>query len=199
MWRAFYRTCTGKAALGLPERVKPKRLHRVVGPTLDYHNSRWAVMPNFMAEIDRVQRNVTAIVLRLRKGPEESPEGFVRRRASAAGQVASANGLRSLRTASRIVAWQAHVARAANVHKHSSLSMQSGRTGTRLHQGKPQTRWHDGAVYAREYLQRAEQLPAPASAARSRAEFDRIVQQQRHKSDILDARLSCSGNCAPHV
>lgn len=43
MWRAFFRTCTGKAAQGLPERPKSNTLHRVVGPILEYHNSRWAV------------------------------------------------------------------------------------------------------------------------------------------------------------
>lgn len=75
----------------------------------------------------------------------------------------------------------------------SSISMQSGCTGTRLHSGRPRMRWRDGAVLARGYLQNVEQLPAASIAARGRAELDRIVQQQRQESDTLVAQLSCSG------
>lgn len=164
MWRAFYGSCASKVAKTLPHKVKDKLLNRAVAPILDYHNSRWAMSPNFASEIDRVQRRMWAILLNIRKSPAETPEGYVRRRARTAGQAACAAGLWSIRTAKHIVAWEGHVGRPANAHswpahpmqsrgrkwlqeqrmQHSSLSLQSGRTGTRLLPGKPQTRWHDG-------------------------------------------------------
>lgn len=200
MWRAFYRTCAGRTARGLSEKKKRRLLHRVVGPVLDYHNSRWAVTPNLLAEVDRVQRKMTAIILSLRKRPDEPPEGFVRRRGRTAGQLAATSGLWSLRTARRVVAWDDYLARPSNAHswsaellrlrgrqwlqerrmQNSSLSMQSGRTGTRLQSGTQQMRWHDGAVIAREDVQQMASAQAASSAAKGRAELDRIVQQQRY-------------------
>lgn len=199
MWRTFYATCASKAAASLPHKSKGKLLNRTVAPILDDHNTRWSVSPNFLAEIDRVQRRMWAVLLKLRKTPAESPEGFVRRRARTAGQAASAAGLWSIRTAKRITAWEDHLGRAANADSwaahllrsrgrqwlqeqrmlHSSLNLQSGRTGTRLLPGKPQTRWHDGAQCARECAASAE-TAVNASAAERRAELDRIVQTHRH-------------------
>lgn len=77
--------------------------------------------------------------------------------------------------------------------QHASLRMPSGRTGAIFHSGKPQRRWHDGAVYAREYLQSARQTAVTASAARGRVEFDHIVQRQRRETIVTRLRLRGPG------
>lgn len=169
------------------------------GPDSGLPQFQMGRVPYFFSEIDSVQRRMWAILLNLRKSPAETPKGYVRRRARTAGQAACAAGLCSIRTARRVVAWEDHLGRPANAHswpahflqtrgrkwlqeqimQHSSLSLQSGRTGTRLLPGKPQTRWHDGAVCAREYVHSA-QGAEPVSAAQRRRDLNRIVQTQRH-------------------
>lgn len=186
------RPCGSKAAKSLPHRAKTS-VSRVPSSTITTQCGR--LHPTF-GDIDRVQRNMTAILLNFRTGPEET------RRARIAGQVAAESGLWSHRTARRVVAWQEHTARCANTHswpaqllkyhardwlrnkimQHDSLSLQPGRTGTRLQAGKTQTRWHDGAVYARAYVQMATPAGPPESAHRNRMRLEQAVMRERAAS-----------------
>lgn len=63
--------------------------------------------------------------------------------------------------------------------QHESRSLQSGRTGTGLQAGELQTRWHDGAVYARAYVQNAP-APAPSESAHKRCvQLEHAVLRER--------------------
>ena len=65
MWKAFYANCAPRRAqrLALPSRLR--LLHRVVLPGLDYRCTRWPIIQHRMYDLRRVQRNMTAIVMRV--------------------------------------------------------------------------------------------------------------------------------------
>lgn len=86
MWKAFFGTCSGKAARGLPIAAKTKLLNKVVGPILDYHYSRSSATQNLFFEVDRVQRRMMAILLGLRTSrPSRARELTVSRPANLVG------------------------------------------------------------------------------------------------------------------
>lgn len=113
MWRAFYRCCASKAARNLPPPGKRSFLTRAATPALNFPITWRAPTPQFIAEVDRAQSRITAIMLSLRKGAEETPEGFVRKRARLAGQGAG-ESLWSALCVKRVAAWDAHLRRDRN-------------------------------------------------------------------------------------
>lgn len=202
MWKSFFRTCSGKTVKSLPFAAKCKLSNKVVGPILDFHNSRWSATPNLLFEVDRVQRRMMASLLGLRKSAEEAPEGFVRRRARHAGQCVAKAGLWSHRCAKRVVAWEAHLRRPANKNSWASQllmyrgrewlqerraaqespSIQAARTGTRVAAGKVQTRWHDGAVYAQSHIKCAGEAHQTATASKRGQYLEQAIARERARS-----------------
>lgn len=100
------------------------------------------------------------------------------------------------------MAWEDHTRREANAHswpaellryrakawlqakrmQHDSKSMQAGRTGTPVQAGKVQTRWHDGAPYARQFVQLDSACAGVASASRRRRELEQAIMRERATS-----------------
>lgn len=131
-------------------------LRRAVRPVLDFYNTRWALTTQLLSEVDRAQRRMVAVLLGARKEPAETPEGFARRRARQAGQLAAREGLWSERCAMRVIAWNHYLRRDRNQNswpvrllqwrgeewlrqrrvQQNSESVFAGRTATRLCAGR---------------------------------------------------------------
>lgn len=103
MWRAFFRTRSSKAARKASQSTKRALLRKAVLPVLDFACSWWSLTPALVAEVERVQRRMTAMLAVARKLPGETPEGYVKRRARAAGFEAAKAGLWSARCTARVV------------------------------------------------------------------------------------------------
>lgn len=172
MWKAFFansRKCL-RPKFGL------QLLQRAVLPCLDFRNTRWPAHSALSLNMDRVQRQMVASILRPQMLSGESPEVFVRRRNRVSAAEARRMGSWSLRHCKRVLSWRDHLLRPANSRSWAALLYQfrgfewllqrrsqnsggllAGRTGTRIASGNVSTRWHDGIIFAEQHLeQRSE-------------------------------------------
>ena len=173
MWRAFWANVSSSAAKGLPTVTKLALLQRAVVPLLDFRCSRWPPQQQIAAEVDRLQRKMAAVSIRLPRIPGEPVEAYVRRRGRMVAAHCRQAGLWSHRWFHRTVAWRDHLERPRNARSWASKTLHymdhdwfcrrralfgraactAGRTGTRTFPGCVHTRWHDGVQYAQEILQ----------------------------------------------
>ena len=96
--------------------VKLKLMARVVAPQIDYRCSRWPPQRQIAAEIDRMQRKMTATLLHMRVSAGESVEDFCRRRNRRCTQICNEHGLWSKRWFDRAISWDAHLSRPRNTY-----------------------------------------------------------------------------------
>ena len=166
MWRAFYRNF-GKTMRSAPLDQKVKLLHRAVLPVASYRMSRWPYQAYSAGRIDRAQRKMIGILLRVRMRPGEDPATFGRRRNREATVVTRQHGTWSAHWRKRVIDWNAHLSRDQNhkswasktLHYHGQewlrdqrrinafgeqSSFTVGRTCTCASRGVVHKRWHDG-------------------------------------------------------
>lgn len=101
MWRSFYRCCASKAAKSLPCAKKRALLRTAVRPVLDFYSTRWALATRLLADVDRAQRRMVAILLGCAKSPESPPRGSCagapdRRVSTQLATACGANGVRGV-------------------------------------------------------------------------------------------------------
>ena len=166
MWGAFWGNSGAAGAKKLSVAFRLKLLFRAVVPIFDFRCSRWPPQASIAAEVDTLQRKMTAILLRLSPMPGEDVQQFVRRRGRAARALCTEHGWWSKRWFKRTVAWDAHVRRedkhfswSGNLVEYRGQSYlterrasHNGRTATRTSSGFVCRRWHDGVAFARESL-----------------------------------------------
>ena len=166
MWRAFWGNSGAAGAKKLSVAFRLKLLFRAVVPIFDFRCSRWPPQASIAAEVDTLQRKMTAILLRLSPMPGEDVQQFVRRRGRAARALCTEHGWWSKRWFKRTVAWDAHVRRedkhfswSGNLVEYRGQSYlterrasHNGPTATRTSSGFVCRRWHDGVAFARDSL-----------------------------------------------
>jgi hypothetical protein len=177
MWKAFWANPGANAADHLPRCSKLSLMSRAVLPQLSFRCSRWPPQRQIGSELDHLQQQMTASLMRLPRFPGEEVDVYVRRRGKAARKICSERGAWSNHWFGRALDWDEHLARPRNLaswpaklrdyrgrqwlierrasfapsvaSRRSSVSVFAGRTGTRSFAGKVHTRWHDGIDYAR--------------------------------------------------
>ena len=166
MWRAFGCNSGAAGAKKLSVAFRLKLLFRAVVPIFDFKCSRWPPQASIAAEVDTLQRKMTAILLRLSPMPGEDVQQFVRRRGRAARALCTEHGWWSKRWFKRTVAWDAPVERenkqfswSGNLVEYRGQrylaerrAFHNGRTVTRTSSGFPCRQWHDGVAFIRESL-----------------------------------------------
>ena len=153
-------------------------MQRAVVPQLDFRCSRWPPQKQIADELDTLQRNMTAVLIRTPRLEAEETNDYFRRRRRIARNLCIENGLWSKRWFSRSLKWDQHLARPLNRHswpaqlreyrgrewlmerrmsfapsvasRTSSASILAGRTDTRAVRGKVHMRWHDGIEFAKD-------------------------------------------------
>ena len=144
-----------------------------VRPVMDYRSTRWPPRRSLHQQIDKVQRQMVAILLRPPPLAGVSVPGFVHIRHRIIAHRCRGEGLWSTRHCKRVVDWKAHLERKPNKwswpalllhHKglhwlqqtrvdNNSLST-GGCTRTRSVPGFVARRWHDGVAHAERMLGR---------------------------------------------
>ena len=174
-----------------------KRLDSLVASVIFFRAPRWPFKLTLARQLDRLQRQMLKIILRVRPLPAETAEGYSRRAAKIVARIQDARGAWSCLWASRIISWGLHIQRnTANnswpsklMHIRSSAELNerralyAQRTGTRSASGWCQTRWSDGVSKAVAYLSTAR-FRTP-----SRMEFDPILRFVKPRRTDLFAVL----------
>ena len=138
--------------------------------------SRWPWQKTVALDLDAIQCQMIAKLMKLPRTPEESLDGYCRRRLRSARALACDVGLWSLQWARRVCTWQEHFSRAGmrnhifrllelrgvrflqqcrsryvvtNGTQQSRNTLFAGRTGTRVLGSRPQMRWCEGAILAK--------------------------------------------------
>ena len=168
------RTLGSRDAVHASVSLKLNLLRRAVLPQISFRCFRWLPQKQIANELDKLQQNMTASMLRLPPiAGEDAPE-YVRRRGRAARKFCAQAGFWSSHWFSRVRNWDDHLARERNQHtwaarlqsyhgkqwlidrrialapaRGASVSIFAGRTGTRAAPGYVFTRWHDGVDMAR--------------------------------------------------
>ena len=174
MWRAYWANPGSRDAVHVSVGSKLAILRRAVLPQVSFRCSRWPPQKQIAKELDKMQQNMTASIVRLPQiAGEDAPE-YVRRRGRAARKLCRDAGSWSSHWFSRVRNWDDHLARERNQHtwaarlqnyhgkqwlidrrialapaSSASVSIFAGRTGTRAAPGHVFTRWHDGVDMAR--------------------------------------------------
>lgn len=170
---AFFRTAGSRRGRALPPAARLAAMDAQCLPVLDFFASRWPPSGRTAVRTDDLQAQLLRAAVPVPRQHGESCEGFWRRRARAARARARERGPWSVRIASRVAAWDAHLRRG---HAASSWASRlrseqdgswvraarlaagslalGGRTGTRAMPGRPPLRWHDAAEAAREIVAR---------------------------------------------
>ena len=169
MWRSFWGNAASADARHLPLGVKLRLLHRATLPSLTYRASRWPPQKFIRSAVDKLQRKMTGILLRLEVSPNETPADFNRRRGRVAGSYCKKAGWWSDTWFKRAILWDEHVNRA---HQHrswcaplllwrdslwlqerrlarGSASSAAGRTATRSYHGRVHARWQEAIAFAK--------------------------------------------------
>ena len=175
MWRAFWANPATRESTYLTLNDRLGLLAKAVTPQLDFRCSRWPPQKQIADELDRLQRKMTAILMRVPRHADEPIDVFVRRRGRLAASVCKRRGLWSIHWFDRATKWDDHLSRDRNSQSWParlrsyrdrewflqrrielaprngwSASSLAGRTDTRAFRGKVHSRWHDGIHYAKE-------------------------------------------------
>lgn len=171
MWGAFWANARASTGAKVPPAARLSLLNRTVRPRFDYRCSRWPWCPQLAAEVDRVQRRLVALCLRLRPAPGETREAYARRRGRAAQTQVRKDGLWSKRHAGRVLAWAQHLQRPQNastwaaraathkdpqwlVDRRAEQGSTSHRTRiARRRPGRVHARWQESLAAARDHLE----------------------------------------------
>ena len=179
LWGAFWKNAGSCEAKHLGPVEKIKLIYRTVVSRVAWKLSRWPFQKTVAIDLDSIQCQMAAIVLRCCKKPDESLDTFFRRRLREARNVCQQSGFWSSLWCQRVINWDEHVRRGPKyqhvcapliaykdsewlLHQRSKYvasnrasvrnTLVAGRTGTRCNIGRPQTRWEQGVALAREVL-----------------------------------------------
>ena len=166
MWGAFYKTCGSQACRRLPMKMKLRTLKRCVLPVCEFRCTRWPFHETLAEDVNRVQRKMTSILVKVPRPAGEPDEEYFRRRHREVGVLCRGEGLWAHRWAKRVTEWEKHLQRPRNGHSWAAkllkwrgkdwLSLRRLRFGvgtcTRLNPGAPCPRWHDSVSTAQAAL-----------------------------------------------
>ena len=167
--RAFWRGVGSSWARRASESQRIHRMDKTVWALLVFHVSRWSMSPALMDQLDRFQRKLVAIVLRLPRRQNEDIHAYITHRGRHAAEGARRAGLWGLRCSARVLSWDEHLLRQRNAwawaamlrkwHDSSWLeqrrlafgtgSVTAGRTGTRARAAGVCARWESGLQLAK--------------------------------------------------
>ena len=116
-WRVAARACWGrclrgagsKAASRLPMKLLWRDVEAAAWPALSFRAGKWVLTRKLVAAIDRLQKQVHSLLLRLRQQPCEDAEAFRLRKSRAAAAEMAKVGPWSGRVAARISDWKSHI------------------------------------------------------------------------------------------
>ena len=89
----------------IPSRLRILLIKRSVVPLLNQHMDRWAFSKERAKTLDRTQRKMLSVCLRLVAGPDESAEDFYKRRRVLIKAAQEQMGCWSIRWAKRLQEW----------------------------------------------------------------------------------------------
>ena len=165
MWRAFF----GKLSQGLlvsSEAAKTRFLGTSISSIPSFRWSRWPYQCKYAQKLERIQRQMIAILMHIKPAPGESCDTFSRRRRTQTSRIANKAGVWSKRWARSVCSWKDHVsrehdcdtwsARILEFHDRAWLDdirklascVNESRTNTRSTMRKVQRRWEEGLVVA---------------------------------------------------
>ena len=164
MWRAFWANAGASNAKGIPFRHKLSLIQRATLSIGDQHFARWAFTLDRAKRLDRMQRKMLLVCAGLGAYTAESPEEFWSRRRRTAGKLQSELGKWSVRWATQVTNWKAHIERDPNFSWPSQLHRV--RTADELQQrrwmwlrpctrrvpGFTAARWSESVGLAEDYL-----------------------------------------------
>ena len=167
-WRSFWGN-VGKAhfkKFGVSIRLA--RIKRLVFPVVSYRFVRWPFSKTRAARLDRVQSEMTAIVLGIRKLEGETPQAYAHRRNTHVRNAIPCTDRWSTVWAQRILSWHRHVLRNSmsacwvskiwHIMTPESLELRrrdnsSGRPNVRCIPGWGALRWTECIVRAKNHIE----------------------------------------------
>ena len=170
-WAHTLHTMWGKFFAGVrpgldkaPLKHSTRMVNTCVKSVASWKWARWPYQRTYAKRLDGLQRHLIGTFLSVPPCPFESSEQYFQRRSTACDRVARTSSLWSIAWARSVVNWREHVERAhdpgawsqsiLNWHDIAWLQEQrvanstgtaSNRTRTRSYQGRPATRWEQGA------------------------------------------------------
>ena len=163
LWRTFFRCSSGRRRRLLSDADRVRLLNNAMRPIIQGRAAIWSLGHSLAAELDRTQRRMTALLIRVRRHQGENMEAFWRRRGEKAKSSIKNRGRWSFIAASSILNWKEHLERERNswtpaskllawhgerwLHQHRINVQAPGGFGTlgRTHAGHPSKRWEEGA------------------------------------------------------
>ena len=116
-WASFWKNVSTSETKKFAIRIRLAQIVRTVQPILVSRLSRYPFTVTMADKLDRLQRKMIAIAMGLRKGADEEPAQFIRRRGREAGVLQTSMGRWSRLWGHLVVGWAAHVER--NTSKRS--------------------------------------------------------------------------------
>ena len=165
MWRAFWANAGSFYAKRIPLRYKLLLLQRTTLSVANQHFARWPFTLERAKKFDRLQRKMLLICAAVRADAGELPDDFWNRRKRVARELQSKCGKWSVRWATQVTNWHAHIDRDPNFSWPSQLRRVRPaeelrqrrwvwqRPRTRAFPGFTCARWSESVLVAREYLQ----------------------------------------------
>ena len=166
MWAAFWRNVSTAETKKFALRIRIAQMVRTVQPILVYRLTRYPFTITMAENLDRLQRKMISIAMGLRKGVDEEPAHFIRRRGREAAVFQRDMGKWSRLWANLVVGWSGHVERNTSKRSWSSKILHirdnaelawrradMGRPFTRSKLGFIYRRWWESVEHARSFLQ----------------------------------------------
>jgi hypothetical protein len=183
LWRGFFAKFKRSKLRFLEDDQIADEVNRHLTPVVAYRFPAWPFQKTLASKLDQLQAKIIAAASAIEVLPDEDQTEFRKRRMRVAHALAEVSGKWSLRWASAVVTWDAHIARntcgllwAAALRKvrdarylqdrrrsflpkfsvrAGGWSELAGRTDTRATRGSVSIRFHDGLLAATERLQEA--------------------------------------------
>ena len=167
LWRSFFSNAGKMGAKGLPIKSKMKLLDRATQPILSFRLTRWPFLKSRALQLDRIQRQMLAFMLRLHPLTGQDATDFKRWRARETGKPQREAGKWSVLWAASVINWNEHLHRARNSDTWAAQLMclrspeelrrrraEFGRPNTRLRSGWIHARWFESVEHARRHAMR---------------------------------------------
>ena len=172
-WRAFLANVGGPKAGALPTSLRIDQLERVVKPIIFYRASRWPFTLTVAKKLDRLQRRMLRLCVKVSSLPSDTPETYGRRAARVVSSIQVHIGSWGVLWAERIITWSAHhlrntdgacwASRILTIRSTHELnvrrSQQNARPLTRVSSEFVNRRWTDSIVPAIDYVRSQESKP----------------------------------------
>ena len=168
-WRSFWANVGKSLFKKFGVSIRLARIKRLVFPVVSYRLVRWPFSIARAARLDKAQREMIAIVIRVIKREGETPQAYAHRRNAAVRSFIPASDRWSIIWAQRLLSWQEHVLRntmsacwVSNIWQVMSPEIlerrrrddRSGRPNVRCVPGWGALRWTESVVGAKQYLEK---------------------------------------------